>query len=59
MRRRLFEIIEVSSDNDRASAVYDIAMLAAIVISVIPLALKGTYKVFAVTDMVTTILIMW
>ena len=56
MRKRLYEIIEVSTDNDRASTVYDIVMLVAIIISVIPLALKGTYKFFTVSDLVTTIL---
>ncbi len=41
MRKRLFEIIEVSKDNDRASAAYDVFMLGAIVISIIPLAFKA------------------
>ncbi|MBQ9360296.1 MAG: ion transporter [Lachnospiraceae bacterium] len=56
MRKRIFEIIEVAKDNDRASAVYDFIMLAAIVISVIPLAMKQTHLFFVYTDIITTTL---
>ena len=56
MRKRLFEIIEVAKDNDRASAVYDFIMLAAIVISIIPLAMKQTHLFFVYTDIITTTL---
>ena len=37
MRKRLFEIIEVAQDKDRISTIYDITMMCAIVISIIPL----------------------
>ena len=56
MRKRIFEIIEVAKDNDRASAVYDFIMLAAIVISIIPLAMKQTHLFFVYTDIITTTL---
>ena len=56
MRRRLFEIIEVSSDNDKASMVYDVSMMIAIVVSIVPLAFKETFPVFYYTDAVTTVL---
>ena len=56
MRKRLFEIIEVSENNDTVSHVYDFVMLAAIVISIIPLAFKESYTFFYYTDIVTTVL---
>ena len=56
MRKRLYEIIEVSRDGDRVSAIYDITMLVAIVVSIIPLAFKKPHPVFAYIDIVTVIL---
>lgn len=56
MRKRLYEIIEVSKDNDTVSLIYDVVMLCAIIISIIPLAFKQTYSLFYYTDIVTTIL---
>lgn len=32
MRKRIYEIIELSQDNDLVSAIYDIVMMAAIII---------------------------
>ncbi len=56
MRKRLYEIIEVSQDNDRVSMAYDILMMAAIVISIVPLAFKTTNRLFYITDIITAIL---
>ena len=56
MRKRLFEIIEVSGDNDRASFVYDLMMLVSIIVSIVPLAFKEAPGFFKITDIVTTIL---
>ncbi len=56
MRKRLYEIIELSQDNDCASSVYDILMMVAIIISIIPLAFKQTYTFFYYTDIATTVL---
>lgn len=56
MRKRLYEIIEVSQNNDRLSAVYDIVMMITIVVSIIPLAFKNTYPIFTCADIVTTAL---
>ena len=56
MRKRLYEIIEVSTDNDRIGTVYDILMMCAIVISIVPLAFKKTNPFFAVTDIITAAL---
>ena len=50
MRKRIFEIIELSQGDDRASSIYDSAMMALIVVSLIPLAFKAEYPVLAVLD---------
>lgn len=50
MRKRLFEIIEVSRDGDRASAVYDAVMLCLIVASLVPLAFKTETPLLRVLD---------
>ncbi len=54
MRRRLFEIIEVSGGRDRASSVYDVVMLITIMISILPLAIREPPTVFHITDVATT-----
>lgn len=56
MRKRLYEIIEVSQDNDRISLFYDILMMCAIIISIIPLAFKQPFPLFYYTDIITTVL---
>ena len=56
MRRRIFEIIEVSQDNDKASAAYDILMMISIVISIVPLAFKDSNSLFHWIDIITAIL---
>lgn len=56
MRKRIYEIIEVSQDNDRASMAYDILMMVSIVISIIPLAFKTTNSVFHCIDIATAVL---
>lgn len=56
MRKRIYEIIELSQDNDCVSSAYDILMMVAIIISIIPLAIKQTYTFFYYTDIATTVL---
>lgn len=56
MRKRIFEIIEVSKDDDKISLYYDILMMISIVVSIIPLAFKETNSVFKYIDIVTAIL---
>ena len=56
MRKRIYEIIEVSKDNDRVSMSYDILMMISIVVSIIPLAFKTTNTLFRCIDIVTAIL---
>lgn len=56
MRKRLFEIIEVSKGNDKLSAIYDVFMMAIILASIIPLAFVEEHPVFEIIDMVTVII---
>lgn len=55
MRRRLFEIIEKGQKGDRLSTVYDIVMLFAIVVSIIPLMFFEELKWFRYVEVVTVI----
>lgn len=48
MRKRLYEIIEVSKNNDKASMAYDIVMMCAIAVSIVPLALKKLIVFFII-----------
>ena len=45
MRKRIFEIIEVAADDDRASKVYDLSMIVIIVMSLVPLVFKQVHPV--------------
>lgn len=56
MRKRLFEIIEVSDDNDRGSTLYDIFMMLTIIVSIIPLAFVESRTGFVWIDRVTVII---
>ena len=51
-RKRIYEIIEASGDGDRASSVYDAVMVAAIIVSLVPLAFKTEYPAFQIADKV-------
>ena len=55
MRKRLFEIIEVSQDNDRLSIAYDIFMMLVILISIIPLAFVTNYPIFDIIDKIIVV----
>lgn len=50
MRKRLFEIIELSQDNDRASHAYDFFMMAVIILSLLPLVFKQEYPILTAID---------
>ena len=56
MRKRVFEIIEISKDDDKTSSIYDAVMLLAIIVSILPLAFKTNFQPFIYTDIITTIL---
>ena len=52
MRKRIFEIIEVSEDNDKYSKIYDAFMMITICISIFPLAFKNQTGLFNAIDKV-------
>lgn len=54
--QRIYEIIEVSEDNDKLSSIYDIIMMISIIISIIPLCTHENYFVFGIIDKVTVII---
>lgn len=53
VRKRIFEIIQVDSGNDTVSRIYDIFMMAVILLSLIPLAFKNTDISLHLIDTVT------
>ena len=52
MRKRIFEIIELSDGADKISSAYDIFMMLVIIASLVPLAFKEETALFRVTDKV-------
>lgn len=52
MRKRIFQIIEISKEGDVISKVYDIFMMLVIVASLVPLAFKEEYTAFVIIDKV-------
>ena len=56
MRKRIYEIIEVSEDNDRLSRFYDLFMMIVIVFSLIPIAAKTTDGIIGTIDVIATII---
>ena len=55
MRKRIFEIIEMSDGNDVISSIYDALMMITIVISLVPLAFKTEYYAFQVIDKICVV----
>lgn len=56
MRKRLFEIVEVSQGNDKSSTFYDIFMMLVILISIIPLAFVTSNPFFDIIDTITVVI---
>ena len=56
MRKRIFEIIELAREGDRASRIYDSAMMVSILLSLIPLAFKHTNAVFEAIELAATVI---
>lgn len=53
LKKRIYEIIEVSGPNDKLSKIYDICMLITIIVSLIPLTLKTTSQFYIILDRIT------
>ena len=56
MRKRIYEIIEVSKDNDILSKIYDSFMMIIIVLSLVPLVFKETNAIFDFIDIFSAII---
>ncbi len=56
MRKRLFEIIETSNGDDKASSIYDVFVILTIIFSIIPLAFKNTNRFLVIVDRITVII---
>lgn len=52
-RERIYSIVETADDDDMLSKLYDLIMLVAIVVSLLPLALKSTDGILAIADKTT------
>ena len=55
MRKRLYEIIEVSQGKDHVSLFYDIIMMFTIIVSIVPLAFKESNNAFNIIEIITTV----
>lgn len=53
MKKRIYEIIEVSKEDDKASHLYDLVMMFIIFISIIPLAFKTESHLFNMIDSIS------
>ncbi len=51
MRKRIFEIVELSGKDDRMSSLYDSCMMILIFVSLIPLAFKAEYPILNAVDL--------
>ncbi len=56
MRKKIFEIVEKSTGGNILSSIYDVFMIAIIIISLLPLTSKSDTLVFFVIELVTTII---
>ena len=56
LRKKIFSIIEVSTDDNILSKIYDYFMMIIIILSLIPLAFKNTNKVFNAIEMFSTVI---
>ncbi|MBE5907051.1 MAG: ion transporter [Lachnospiraceae bacterium] len=59
LKRRIFEIIEVSREKDRVSKAYDTMMLVAVIVGMIPLVFKGENRYTGYIDTLTGFLFLF
>ena len=58
-KKRIYEIIEVSKDKDQASKAYDIMILVAVFVGLIPLTMKGENLYTKMIDLVTALVFLF
>lgn len=56
MKKRIYEIIEVSKEDDTTSHIYDLVLMFTIFMSIIPLTFKQETKLFTTLDLITVII---
>lgn len=56
MRRKIFGVIEVADGNNRASAIYDYAMMVVILISLLPLTVKEANPFLRSIEMISSVI---
>ncbi len=56
MRKRIYEIIEISDNRTTLGNIYDIFMIVAIIASLFPLAFKSTCTAFEIIDYITVVI---
>ncbi len=56
LKKRIYEIIEVSRPNDKASKAYDIFMMVTIMVSLLPMTSKTMTPAYTVIDYVTLVI---
>ena len=56
MRKRIYEIIEVGTEKDIASRVYDVFMMLTIIVSIIPLWTHSTNQVFNIIEKISVVI---
>lgn len=56
MRKRIFQVIETATEDDRLSNIYDFFMMTVIVVSLIPLAFKTDWIVFEWIDKIAVVI---
>ena len=56
MRKRIYEIIEVGTEKDISSRVYDVFMMLTIIVSIIPLWTHSTNQVFNIIEKISVVI---
>ena len=56
MRKRIYEILEVSENGDRLSHAYDIFMIVTIFVSLLPLTVKEAVTFWIFAERITTLI---
>lgn len=56
MKKRIFEIIEISKDDDTLSSIYDWLMMFVIIISIVPLAFHSSNQFFIVVERISVVI---
>lgn len=56
LRESIYSLVYISGDQNRFGKAYDYVMIAAIIVSLVPLCFKQEYPIFFITDLIVTAL---